>query len=94
MKTGVFYQFKTDCSSNITDKQEFIDESLQEVRLIVGAAGISFPLRAAPTACSGISITSHYLGSATRDLQLILNLLAVQGCVATARRHSHLLLFN
>ena len=26
MKTGVFYQFKTDGSSNLTDKQEFISE--------------------------------------------------------------------
>ena len=35
-------------------------------------------------ACSGF----HYIGPAPRNPQLILNLLVVRGCVATARRHS------
>ena len=35
-------------------------------------------------ACSGF----HYIGPAPRNPQLILNLLAFVGCVATARRHS------
>ena len=40
-------------------------------------------------ACSGF----HDIGPAPRNPQLILNLLVVRGCVATARRHSLLSLF-
>ena len=40
-------------------------------------------------ACSGF----HDIGPAPRNPQLLLNLLALMGCVATARRHSLLSLF-
>ena len=42
------------------------------------------PQRRSFAACSGF----HDIGPALRNPQLILNLLVVRGCVATARRHS------
>ena len=49
-----------------------------------------YPQRRCSAACSGF----HYIGSAPRNLQLKLNLLVVRGCVATARRHSLLCLYQ
>ena len=44
-------------------------------------------------AASQLAVGFHYIGPAPRNPQLLLNLLAFMGCVATARRHSLLSLF-
>ena len=74
-------------------------------RVPMGHVTIRNPLQAAKQRSCGTCIISLFLGSTKRDrlssstlyemlnLQLILNQLAVQGCVATARRHSLLCLF-
>ena len=45
-------------------------------------------------AASQLAVGFHYIGPAPRNLQLKLNLLVVRGCVATARRHSLLCLYQ
>ena len=41
-----------------------------------------------------LAVGFHYIGPASRNLQLKLNLLVVRGCVAMAGRHSLLSLFH
>ena len=50
----------------------------------------TYPQRRCFAACSGF----HDIGPASRNPQLILNLLVVRGCVATAGRHSLLSLHS
>ena len=67
---------------------------INQRRVPRGHVTIRNPLQVPKERSCGISITSPSLGSTKRNPQLILNLLAVRGCVATARRHSLLGLFH